>query len=142
MTTRTKTPHPILIAAASVVITSGLISIGHAVSREDQTRPSVSAPVHHATGKDAFAQANAKMHEAMSTPATGDVDRDFATGMIAHHQGAVEMARIELEKGSDPQMRRLAESIIASQNQEIEHMRQWLSSDAGEDAPGHGPRHR
>lgn len=143
MTKRIRTPHPILIAAASVVITSGLISIGHAVDRDLDAAKAEVPSAHHATSSphDAFAESNARMHRAMSIPATGDVDRDFAKGMMAHHQGAVEMARIELAKGRDPEMRRMAQSVIDSQSREIEHMREWLNSDDHETAPHpHGSR--
>ena len=71
------------------------------------------------------------MHAAMEgmaramdqAPMVGDADRDFLAMMIPHHQGAVEMARLELIHGTDPLVRRLAEEIIASQQTEIEAMR-------------------
>jgi uncharacterized protein (DUF305 family) len=58
------------------------------------------------------------MHHAMAVPPSGDVDRDFAAGMLAHHVGAVEMAQVELRFGRDPEMRRLAEAIVAAQEEE------------------------
>ncbi|MBN2630358.1 MAG: DUF305 domain-containing protein [Rhodobacteraceae bacterium] len=67
----------------------------------------------------AYAEANAKMHADMAVPFTGDADVDFIAGMIPHHQGAVDMARIVLEHGKDPAVRKLAETIIASQEAEI-----------------------
>jgi uncharacterized protein (DUF305 family) len=67
------------------------------------------------------------MHTAMAVAPSGDVDRDFAAGMLPHHVGAVEMAQVELKFGRDPEMRRLAEAILAAQDEEISLMRDWLA---------------
>lgn len=58
---------------------------------------------------------------------TGNPDADFLAMMIPHHEGAVEMARLELVHGRDPLTRRLAEEIIAGQTAEIEGMRRRLA---------------
>lgn len=70
--------------------------------------------------------ANTQMHQDMNIEWTGDVDTDFMRGMVPHHQGAVQMAQIVLEHGKDPQVRELAQKVIAAQNQEIEQMNAWL----------------
>ena len=67
--------------------------------------------------------ATARMHAAMHVPFTGDADRDFARMMIPHHQGAIDMAMVELRYGKDERLKRLAQEIIVSQKQEIEVMR-------------------
>lgn len=59
----------------------------------------------------------------MTIKPTGDVDRDFVAMMVPHHQGAVEMARAVLRYGHNEQLRRIAQDIIATQQQEIEAMR-------------------
>ena len=70
----------------------------------------------------------AKMMDDMHAPGyTGHPDVDFLAMMIPHHEGAVEMARLELIHGADPATRRLAEDIIASQRVEIEGMRRRLA---------------
>lgn len=69
-----------------------------------------------------------RMHQAMAAPGTGDPDRDFAAMMIPHHQGAIEMAEIELRFGRDERLRRLAQGIIVEQRQEIAVMRQVLDT--------------
>jgi uncharacterized protein (DUF305 family) len=62
-----------------------------------------------------------------SAPMNGDVDHDFATMMMPHHQGAIDMAKAELAYGKDPVMRRLAEEIVVDQQSEIQAMQLWLS---------------
>ncbi len=79
----------------------------------------------------AFAQANAKMHAGMDIDFSGNTDLDFVRGMIAHHQGAIDMAKIELEYGKDETLRKLAEDIIAAQEAEITMMKDWLAKNGG-----------
>lgn len=74
----------------------------------------------------AFKAANDKMHTGMAIEFSGDADVDFVKGMIPHHQGAVEMARIVLEHGRDPELKKLAQAIIKAQDEEIAFMTKWL----------------
>lgn len=76
----------------------------------------------------AFMAANGKMMTDMVIQPTGNPDRDFLTMMIPHHQGAIDMAKIELEYGKDPQTRALAEAIVAAQEKEIAQMTAWLAT--------------
>jgi uncharacterized protein (DUF305 family) len=75
----------------------------------------------------AYAEANARMHADMAVPLTGNADVDFVAGMILHHQGAVDMARIVLEYGQDPEVRTFAQSVIDAQEAEIAWMQDWLA---------------
>jgi len=59
-----------------------------------------------------------------------DADVAFACAMIAHHQGAIDMAQVLLEHGDDPQMIALAQEIIAAQVDEIAQMNAWLVKNA------------
>jgi uncharacterized protein (DUF305 family) len=68
-----------------------------------------------------------KMMADMAIKPTGDVDRDFVAMMVPHHQGAVDMAKAELEYGHNAQLRRLAHEIVAKQQQEITVMRSAVS---------------
>jgi uncharacterized protein (DUF305 family) len=67
----------------------------------------------------------------MAAKTTGDPDRDFAAMMIPHHQGAVDMAKIQLIYGRNPVLRRLAQAIIVEQQQEIELMQRFLDEQSG-----------
>ncbi len=64
-----------------------------------------------------------RMMAGMHVRPSGDVDRDFSAMMIAHHQGAIDMARAELRYGGNEQLRRIAQGIVVEQQQEIEAMR-------------------
>ena len=65
-------------------------------------------------------------------------DRAFIDAMIAHHQGAIRMARIELAEGDDAEAKSLAEAIIAAQSAEIEQMNEWRVEWYGSPSPAGG----
>ncbi|SCY97875.1 CopM family metallochaperone [Microvirga guangxiensis] len=73
---------------------------------------------------------NERMHREMAMEYTGNVDADFVRNMIAHHQGAVDMAKIQMAFGKDPKIRELAETVIKAQEDEIAMMRAWLAENA------------
>lgn len=81
--------------------------------------------------KDYYGDAMMVMHRDMMIDYTGDADVDFVRGMIAHHQGAVDMASILFEHGSDPELNRLADAIYRSQTYEISWMQNWLAEKTG-----------
>ena len=74
------------------------------------------------------------MHNAASGPAgmqkmpmSGDTDKDFAMMMKLHHQRALDMAQVELDRGKSPEMKAMAQSIITSQKKEIAQFDAWLA---------------
>ena len=84
----------------------------------------------HMAGGDMHG-AMTQMQQSMDLPSSGNVDVDFARMMIPHHQGAIDMAKVELAQGKDPKLRKLAEEIIAAQEKEIEFLKSWLAKHDG-----------
>lgn len=63
-----------------------------------------------------------------NTPSSGNMDKDFLQAMIPHHEGAVEMAKVEIRYGRDGKLKALAQKIIDDQTREIAQMQAWLSA--------------
>jgi hypothetical protein len=75
-----------------------------------------------------------KMMNGMAIKPSGDIDRDFVAMMNPHHQGAIDMAVIELRYGKNEQLRRIAQEIIVDQMQEIAAMKLAIGEPATETA--------
>ena len=121
-----------VLATLAVIGTSRLIGpLGQAPTAMAQTPPvdhskmdhSKMAPAAAAKGDTpstaAYKAANDKMHAGMNISFSGNADKDFVNGMIPHHQGAVEMAKIVLQYGNDPAFNKLARDIVKAQDTEM-----------------------
>ncbi len=78
----------------------------------------------------AFMKAMQDMQKGMQVEMSGDADKDFVGMMIPHHQGAIDMAKIELQYGKDASLRKLAKAIVQAQEKEIALMKGWQAKRA------------
>ena len=108
--------------------------VQHAGTHDPQAAPTADAP-----STQAYRDANDRMHRNMAIAYTGDADIDFLRGMIAHHDGAVAMAKVAIEHGEGADVQSLAREIIAAQEAEITRMRILLARHEDVPAPGVRP---
>ncbi len=109
-----------------LALLASLAACDHAShSNTSETAAKPAAPLNAA--QKAYTKANERMHSGMAAiPADPDVA--FMAGMIPHHQGAIDMAKVVLEHGKDAKTRALAEAIIKTQAAEIAEMEGWLKA--------------
>ena len=125
----------VLTALTLLILTAGGVALaqhaGHGAKPMDEKsmqkmmRDMMPGPKDSASTR-AFKEAHMKMMQDMHIAYTGNTDVDFARGMIAHHQGAIEMAKVQLQYGKDPEFQKLSRDIIAAQEKEIAQMQDWL----------------
>ena len=90
--------------------------------------PVLAIAQNHSAAQKAFMDVHQKMMGAMSKPMSGNADKDFAMMMIPHHQGAIDMAKVELQHGKDPKLRAMAEMIVKAQEKEIAELKAWQAA--------------
>ena len=126
------------VAPLAVVCAVGIIFLASAQPLPTLD-PEICATPTSDVGAEAFLAENAaamkKMMGDMAVKPTGDVDADFVAMMVPHHQGAIDMALAVLRHGRNPQIKRLAQEIIVTQQQEIAVMRLAV----GQPLPPSGP---
>jgi hypothetical protein len=121
---------------SSVAVACGLIAAATALAADPAEVPSLaeyitaicsaafrSAPPEEAPFLSENVEAMTRMMVGMEITPSGDADTDFTAMMIPHHQGAIDMAQAELRHGHNEQLRRIAQEIIVTQQQEIAAMR-------------------
>lgn len=125
--------------AGVVLATAGAVTVGFAADRKMPSHdhhamsvgmaPSLLPVSRVHTFPELMANVDEVMHHGMANAKrNGNPDHDFASAMIPHHQGAVDMAKVELLYGRDPVLRRMAQEIIVSQQQEIAVMQRRIDA--------------
>jgi uncharacterized protein (DUF305 family) len=112
-----------------VVLSGAVVMSGAAWAQGNASAPAGGSSGSHGHG-------SGRMHESMmghmqqlqSMQSTGDADRDFATMMRMHHQGAIEMAKAQLQNGKSPELKAMARKIINDQQREIAQFDKWLAA--------------
>ena len=119
----------IIKALAAVCLVAPLI-IGSAVAQDrgsGRTMTDMAPKPSDPPVIQAYKQTHMDMMKGMDVPLTGEPDVDFARKMIPHHQAAIAMAKIELQYGKDPELKRMAEKMISDQEKEIAMLKAWLT---------------
>lgn len=102
---------------------------GHMGPSGMQTTPA--QPTAASASTKAYLEAAEKMHAPMMQGMQAqDPDAAFVRGMVPHHQGAIDMAKVVLQYGKDPQVKKWANDVIREQQREIGEMEEWLKKNA------------
>jgi len=128
----TQTRKHILASAAALITltTASLAPLAQAQSPKPQgasSSPMAGMSSMPAGGMDMKAMMKESSDKMASMSMTGKPDVDFAMMMRVHHQGAIEMAQMELKDGKEPQMKKMARDIIAAQKKEIAQIDKFLA---------------
>ncbi len=115
----------VLLAAA--LVAPGVLFSTQSVSAEDMKDMNMPTKAAASAADKAFAASMKTMMTGMNVKPTGNPDKDFVLMMMPHHQGAIDMAKVELQYGTDPELRQLATDIVTAQEKEIAQMKDWLA---------------
>jgi uncharacterized protein (DUF305 family) len=115
------------VAGAGVI---GLLAVAQMTATRQGTMPGMNHPAMAAeddsASAKAYQQAMDVMMKDMMMPYAGNADEVFARSMIPHHQGAIDMAKVFLQYGKDPEIRKMAEEVIKAQESEVAFLKDWL----------------
>ncbi|MFS8113258.1 DUF305 domain-containing protein [Rhizobium jaguaris] len=111
-----------IILAGALALTLAIPALAQDMSGMDMGKPMGD----QGASSKAFNDVMGKMNNDMMITYSGDADADFVRGMIPHHQGAIDMAKVELKYGKDPELRKLAKAVVTAQEAEIKEMNTWL----------------
>jgi uncharacterized protein (DUF305 family) len=114
----------------ATLVLSAFFSTAQTAGAEDMKGMTMSTKPTTSPADKAFAATMKTMMDGMHVKPTGKPDNDFASMMIPHHQGAIDMAKVELQYGTDPELRQMATDIVAAQEKEIAQMKAWLAKNA------------
>lgn len=124
----TQNPRRIATLAAAALLLAAPAALAQTTQPAQPTMPGAPGGAAMAQHRPEMRQAMEKMNRDMvGVPMTGNPDRDFAAMMIPHHQGALDMSRVYLQEGKDPEMRRMAEKTIQDQEKDIRELREWMA---------------
>ena len=121
--------HRILMMAAAIAFLPSLASAqGAHGGHSGHSTPAQTARTPDTPATQGYRQANEKMHKNMDIAFSGNADVDFVRGMIPHHHGAIDMAKVALQHAKEEQIRKWAEDVIREQEREIAEMQAWLKA--------------
>lgn len=115
-----------VLALSGALLQSAAFAQNAAPHRHATTGPAATSGM-QGGGMDMKAMMKDMNDKMSSMPMSGNQDVDFAMMMRIHHQGAIDMAQAELQAGKDPQMRKMANEIVAAQKKEIAQIDRFLA---------------
>lgn len=118
----------LVLAAIMVMLPSLAIAQGAHGGHSGHSTPAQTARTPDTPATQGYRQANETMHRNMDITFSGNADIDFVRGMIPHHQGAIDMAKVALQHAKDEQIRKWAQDVIREQEREIAEMQAWLKN--------------
>ena len=114
-----------LVLAAAVLVAMPGLAFGQSAPSNAMNGMAMKGP--SSPADKAFMESIQTMMKNMKTKPTGNADADFVQMMMPHHQGAIDMAKVELKYGKDPELLKMASDIVAAQEKEIAEMKAWLA---------------
>jgi uncharacterized protein (DUF305 family) len=122
----TKLRNTLLATAVTATLMTGAPAMAQQTAQHQHGQTAAPKPASDSPSNAAYKASHDKMMKGMEVPLTGNADVDFVRNMIPHHQGAIDMAEVELAHGKDPALKKMARKMIADQKKEIAEMQAWL----------------